>query len=368
MSNTSILGLYGTGSKDTLMNLSITASDLINKSLDGVTQQNEVTVVNTGGRFGRYETQVRIPINVLITKEDLHEIPALLNTINQDLYFGKTEGIELSAFSTKEQTSIAIEFMIYHGYIIRREELYLTPRIQQLFDSDWWKKIWVEAKARTIQNIKDAAIVGNQTTFTIEDIEETGYISVDALKEVEPEPGMDVLWALGIYFFDKIVRNYKTFHEPFIQETDTLMDIVVAPARFEKQLNAKEFFLRELRTYLGLVPGSIYFSGGYHSDFKKAIQRKLSSLQGDSLYSQIVKEEIQFFVDWMNSIYSGGNSTLLSSTDHWTEPFAIENVEFSEESDGITTTLIAQLTIAVNLPDEDDRFTLPVTTDITGIV
>ena len=363
-----VLSEFSTGSKDTLMNLSITANDLANNSLDTVTQQNEVTVTNSGGQFGQYVTEVRSAINITITKDDLHEIPALLNVINQDLYFGKADGIELSSFSTKEQSAIALEFMIYHGYIIRREELFITSRLPAVFNSDWWNNIWTLARAKTLSNISDELLLGNTVVFTKEDINETGYISLTAFKEIEPEPGMDLLWALGIYFFDKIVRNYKTFHEPFIQETDTLMDIILSPAQFEKQLNPKEFFLAQLRIYLGLVPGSIFFSGGYHSEFKKAIQRKLSSLQGDTLYSQIVKEEMEFFIDWMNANYSGGNSALLSSGDHWTEPFAITGVEYSELTDGITTTLVAQISISVNLPNEDTTFTLPVTTDITGIV
>jgi len=257
----------GPTSKQTQLNLLITPKDLIGQVdfNDSLTKENIVSVEYINGK---YETKIRIENNVEIYKDDLKTIPLLLEVIDQSSLYG--ESIRLDAFNIDTQTKIALCFMHWNGYIkIINGNYWFTSHIKVLFTTDWWQKLFKIAEIKTKSYINKEKELNNQPLKTLEMIETTGLISVNEFKSIQPEKGMDILWALGIYFFEKIVRNYQSQEAPEIMFTDTIMDIDINPGRYIKQMDAKTFFLTQLRIYLGLQPSSIFFGNGYYSIFKQ---------------------------------------------------------------------------------------------------
>ena len=352
-----VLDQLGPESKISLSMKSIDVKDLVGR-LDlsnSITKENVITVdlIN-----GKYVTKIRIPNNVLIYKEDLKEIPLLLEVIDQGDVRGSS--IKLDTFPLETQTKIALVFMIHYGYCTRvNNEDYFTPHILDLFNTEWWTNIFDLARENTLNYIDLEVNNGNQPTKNRELIYDTGLISVNEFKAIQLSPGMDTLWALGIYFFDKIIRNWEDQELPQQVETDTIMDIDIAPGKYIKTLDAKKFFLNQLHIFLGLRPNKIWFGGYYQSKFYEMIQKKSNALN-----KTIILEEMQFFVTYMNNLYSGGNAVLNGPNDSGTEPFAITDLTYEEIDEGIHTTIILRLTISINLYGESQVYTLPVTTKL----
>lgn len=352
-----VLDQLGIESKKTLLNLSLSASDLIGKVdlSDSVTKENAVTVEFINGKF---ITKLRISNNVLIYKEDLKNIPLLLNIIDQGDIKGGS--IPLSYFNNDTQSQIALVFMHYYGYVtlINGEE-YFNPNITLLFNSEWWLKIFDLARLNTLNYIEMEVKSGNQPVKNKAIIEESGLISIKEFKSVQPSIGMDILWALSIYFFDKIIRNWEEQELPENIFTDTIMDIDIAPGKYIKSLDAKNFFITQLRIFLGLRPNKLWFGGGYQSKFYEMIQKKENVLN-----KTIILEEMRFFTDYLNLIYSGGNNILNDSGESGTEPFAVKDLVYSEVQDGIHLNVVISLVIQINLYNDSNVYTLPVTTKI----
>ena len=198
-----VLDQLGPESKISLLMKAIDVKDLVGQ-LDlsnSVTKENVITVdlIN-----GKYVTKIRIPNNVLIYKEDLKEIPLLLEIIDQgDI---RSASIRLDTFPLEVQTKIALVFMIHYGYCTKvNNEEYFTPHIIDLFNTDWWQNIFNLARENTLNYIDLEVNNGNQPAKNRELIYQTGLISVKEFKSVQLSPGMDTLWALSIYFFDKII-------------------------------------------------------------------------------------------------------------------------------------------------------------------
>ena len=355
--NNGVLNQLGNESKKTLLNLAISASDLIGKVdlSDSITKENAVTVEIINGK---YVTKLRIQNNVLIYKEDLKDIPLLLEVIDQGDIRG--DSIPLSYFTTDIQSRIAVIFMNYYGYVTRvNNEDYFNSNILVIFNSDWWKSIFDLARINTLNYIQLEVDNGNQPPKNKTIIEETGLISIKEFKNIQPSPGMDILWALGIYFFDKIIRNWEEQELPETIYTDTIMDIDINPGKYVKTLDAKNFFINQLRIFLGLRPNKIWFGGNYQSKFYEMIQKKVNKLN-----KTIILEELQYFTTYLNLIYSGGNSVLNGPTDSGTEPFAVTDVLYSEVEDGIHVTAVVTVVLQVNLYNDTQIYTLPVTTKI----
>ena len=352
-----VLDQLGSESKKTLLNLSLNASDLIGKVdlSDSVTKENAVTVEIINGK---YITKLRIENNVLIYRDDLKSIPLLLEVINQGDIRG--DSIPLNSFSIETQTKIAVIFMNYYGYVTRvNNEDYFNSNILLIFNSDWWTKIFNLARINTLNYIQLEVDNGNQPIKNKTIIEDSGLISVKEFKNIQPSPGMDILWALGIYFFDKIIRNWNEQELPEVLYTDTIMDIDINPGKYVKTLDAKNFFVNQLRIFLGLRPNKIWFGGNYQSKFYEMIQKKVNKLN-----KTIILEELQYFTNYLNSIYSGGNNILNGPNDSGTEPFAITDVIYSEQENGIHVTATVSIVIQINLYNDTQIYTLPVTTKI----
>lgn len=352
-----VLDLIGPESKKTILNLALDVKDLVGKVdlNDSLSKENIVTVdiIN-----GKPVTKVRIPNNVLIYKEDLKEIPSLLEIIDQGEIRGSS--IPLNSFPIEIQNKIILVFMTHYGYCNRiNNEIYFNPHIHDLFPVGWWQKIFDLARKKTLNYIEMEISNGNQPIKNKEIIEQTGLISVKEFRSIEPIPGMDVLWALGIYFFEKIIRNWNDQETPEQLFTETIMDVDFAPGKYIKTLDAKKFFLNQLRIFLGLRPNKIWFGGLYQSKFQEMIQKKANNLN-----RTIILEELSTFTKYMNAIYSGGNDVLNGTTDSGTEPFAIKNIIYNETIDGIYTTVTVNIIIHINLYNDIQTYTLPVTTRI----
>ena len=352
-----VLDQLGTESKKTLLNLSLSVSDLVGKVdlSDSITKENAVTVDLVNGKF---ITKLRISNNVLIYKDDLKNIPLLLNIIDQGDIRG--ESIPLNYFNTDIQSRIALVFMHYYGYVtIINGEEYFNPNILLLFNSDWWIKIFNLARQNTLNYIELEVATGNQPVKNKALIEDTGLILVREFKSIQPSPGMDILWALSIYFFDKIIRNWEDQELPETTFTDTIMDIDVNPGKYIKSLDSKSFFINQLRIFLGLRPNKIWFGGNYQSKFYEMIQKKVNKLN-----KTIILEELKYFTNYLNYIYSGGNDVLNGPNDSGTEPFAITDIIYTEQEDGIHMVAVVSLVIQINLYNDNQIYTLPVTTKI----
>lgn len=355
--NKGVLDQLGVESKKVLQALSINVKDLIGSVdlNDSITKSNIVTVELINGK---YITKIRIPNNVIIYKEDLKEIPLLLTVIDQGEIKGTS--IPLDSFPIDIQTRIAEIFMIEHGYITSIDnKLYFTNHILDLFNTTWWTNIFELARTNTLNYIDLEVSNGAQPVKNRELIYSTGLISVDEFKSIEPTPGMNILWALGIYFFDKIIRNWSNQEVPDTLVTDTIMDIDINPGKYIKTLDAKNFFVNQLRIFLNLRPNKIWFGGLYQSKFFEMIQKKDTKLN-----KTIILEELTAFTKNMNTIYSGGNSVLNGPNDSGTEPFAVTDVVYNEVNDGIHTNVEISIILKINLYGESSVYKLPVTTKI----
>lgn len=350
-----VLDQLGPESKISFQMKSIDVKDLVGKVDLGnaLTKENIVIVELINGKF---VTKIRIPNNVLIYKDDLKDIPLLMELIDQgDI---KGSNIRLDTFPIEIQTKIALVFMIHYGYCIKiNNEEYFTPHILDLFNTEWWNNIFDLARKNTLNYIDMEVSAGNQPPKNRELIVDTGLISVSEFKAIQLSPGMDILWALGIYFFDKIIRNWTDQETTQNIFTDTIMDIDLSPGKYVKTLDAKNFFLNQLHIFLGLRPNKIWFGGYYQSKFFEMIQKKSNTIN-----KNIILEEMGFFVSYMNKLYSGGNNILNGPQDSGTEPFAITDLTFEEVQDGIHTNIILRLIIKINLYGESQNYTLPVTT------
>ena len=352
-----VLDLIGPESKKTILNLALDVKDLVGKVdlNDSLSKENIVTVELINGKP---ITKIRIPNNVIIYKDDLKEIPTLLEIIDQGEIRGNS--IPLNSFPIEIQNKIIIVFMTHYGYCTRiNNDVYFNPHIHDLFPVGWWQKIFTLARKKTLTYIEQEISNGNQPTKNKEIIEQTGLISIKEFRTIEPMPGMDLLWALGIYFFEKVIRNWNDQELPETIYTDTIMDIDLSPGKFIKSLDAKKFFLTQLQIFLGLRPNKIWFGGLYQSKFQELIQKKTNNLN-----KTIILEELSTFTNFMNLIYSGGNDVLNGSTDSGTEPFAIKNLIYNEVDDGIHTTVNVSIIIQINLYNDMQIYTLPVTTKI----
>lgn len=357
MSQKGTIDILGPESKVTIRNLALSANDLAN-ALDfsnSITKDNAVMVDYINGK---YITKIRIPNNVRIYKNDLKEIPLLLEVISQkDL---KGTFIELKTFSYDTQVKIALCFMQYYGYVKNvNGELFFTSNIKVLFDTEWWLNLFGIAELQTHKWIDEEILVGNQPTKNKDLIIDSGYIYIEKFKNLQPELGMDILWALSIYFFDKIIRNWEDQELPEIPETETIMDIDINPGKYIKSMDAKTFFITQLKIYLQLRPTNIFFGGDYFSRLKEFIQRKSSNLN-----KTMIIEELKYFTDWMNIIYSGGNNVLNGSNDSGTEPFAVRDIIYTETENGPTTNVILQIILQINTNQSSAIYTLPISTKI----
>lgn len=357
LSSRGVLDLIGPESKKTILNLAIDVKDLVDKVdlNDSLTKENVVIVEIINGKP---ITRVRIPNNILIYKEDLKEIPTLLEIIHQGDLRGST--IPLNTFPIEIQNKIMVTFMVHHGYCNRiNNEIYFNPHIHDLFPTDWWQKIFKLARERTLNYIEMEVANGNQPIKNKEIIMQTGLISLNEFKAIEPTPGMDLVWALGIYFFEKIVRNWADQEPPKVIDTETLMDVDFSPGKYTKSLDAKNFFLTQLQIFLGLRPNKIWFGGLFQSKFQELIQKKSSNLN-----KTIILEELSTFTNYLNQIYSGGNNVLNGTNDSGTEPFTVKGIDYSEVEEGIHTTVSVSVILQINLYNDTKIYTLPVTTRI----
>ena len=96
----SVLDNIGPESKSTMLNLSITSEDLIDKVdfNDSISKQN---IIYTELINGKIETRIRIPNNVQIYKSDLQEMPLLMEVITVESM--NNDSIVLSSFSQNNQ-------------------------------------------------------------------------------------------------------------------------------------------------------------------------------------------------------------------------------------------------------------------------
>lgn len=357
MSTKSVLDFLGAESKKTLLNLAITPKDLIGKVdfNDSISQENAVSTEYANGKIN---TKIRIQNNVIIFKEDLKEIPLLLEYISQSDLNGPS--LPLNSFSIEKQIKISLAFMQHYGYVVKvGNEEYFTPHIQLIFGSDWWINIFNLAKQKTLISIDREVEIGNQPIKNKEIIVGSGLISVKEFKAIQTEPGMNILWALGIYFFEKIVRNWNDQEIPEQIYTETLMDADMSPGKYVKEMNPKKFFIDQLRIFLGLRPSSIWFGHGYHSKFQELIQKKISILS-----KKIILEEMKEFTDYLNLIYSNGNELLNGPTDSGTEPFTIKDLLYSEYEMGPNTVINLSIILQINTYRSSKIYTLPVNTRI----
>ena len=357
VSPSGILDQLGVESKKVLSTLQIDVKDLISK-LDLNDTLNKENIVSVNFENGKYVTKIRIPNNVVIYKDDLKNIPLLLTVIDQGDIKGSQ--INLNYFPIKIQTDIALVFMRHHGYITTIDnKLYFTNHILDLFNTEWWITLFELARTNTLTYIDLEVENGSQPIKNRELIYSTGLIKVDEFSNVAPQANMDILWALGIYFFDKIVRNWINQEPPEVYETDTIMDVDLSPGKYIKTLDAKNFFLDQLRIFIGLRPNKIWFGGNYQSKFYEMIQKKATTLN-----KTIIMEELSFFTNYMNQLYSGGNNVLNGANDSGTEPFAITNLVYSEEESGIHNIITITIYLSVNLYGEVGTYKLPVSTKI----
>lgn len=358
MSHTnSVLDFLGPTSKSTLLNLALSPRDLVGKVdfHDSLTKENIVTVQLINNKP---VTKVRIPNNVIIYKEDLKEIPLLLEFISQGNLKGSS--IPLDSFPIETQNNIILCFMTYYGYTTKvGTDYYFTPHIEDLFNTTWWLNLFQMAKINTLSYIEQEVVLGNQPIKNKDLIEASGLISVMEFRKIQPEPGMDLLWALGIYFFEKIIRNWILQEVPEVIETETLMDVDLDPGKYNKMMDAKKFFVQQLRIFLGLRPNTIWFGNGYHSKFKELIQKKISTLS-----KNLVLEELRYFTDYMNLIYSNSNEILNGPVDSGTEPFTVTDIIYFETDKGPNTVITVQIKILINTYSTAQVITLPVTTRI----
>lgn len=355
--NRGVLDLLGVEAKKTQLALAIDVKDLVGTVdlNDSITKENIVTVdlIN-----GKYVTKIRIPNNVIIYKEDLKDIPLLLTVIDQGAIKGSS--IKLDYFPIDTQTRIAEVFMIYYGYATKvNNQTYFTQHMYDLFNTAWWSNIFELARTNTLTYIDLEVENGTQPVKNRELIYNTGLISVDQFKLIEPSPGMNILWALSIYFFDKIIRNWTDQEIPEPLYTDTIMDADLSPGKYIKTLDAKNFFVNQLKIFLGLRPNKIWFGGNYQSKFYEMIQKK-----DNKLNKTIILEELSYFTNYMNQIYSGGNTILNGSNDSGTEPFAVTDLTYSEVDTGIHTNIQITVHLTINLYGESNIYKLPVTTKI----
>ena len=349
----SVLDNIGPESKSTMLNLSITSEDLIDKVdfNDSISKQN---IIYTELINGKIETRIRIPNNVQIYKSDLQEMPLLMEVITVESM--NNDSIALSSFSQNNQTKIALIFMQYYGYVqYLNNELYFTKHLETLFNTKYWLDIFKLAKDKTLKYIEEEIKIGNQPSKNKELIKESGLFSVESFKTIQPVYKADTLWALSIYFFDKIIRNWSEQEEREIPWTDTIMDIDFSPSKYTKLLDAKEFFLTQLRIYLSLRPDYIFFGGNYFSKFKEFIQQKTNNVS-----QAVILEELQNFTDFMNEVFSGGNNILLGSNDNKMEPFAVTDVIYNEVEDGVNMKIILNIVLRINTYNNSQVYTLPI--------
>ena len=336
-----------------MLNLSITSEDLIDKVdfNDSISKQN---IIYTELINGKIETRIRIPNNVQIYKSDLQEMPLLMEVITVESM--NNDSIALSSFSQNNQTKIALIFMQYYGYVqYLNNELYFTKHLETLFNTKYWLDIFKLAKDKTLKYIEEEIKIGNQPPKNKELIKESGLFSVESFKTIQPVYKADTLWALSIYFFDKIIRNWSEQEEREIPWTDTIMDIDFSPSKYTKLLDAKEFFLTQLRIYLSLRPDYIFFDSNYFSKFKENIQQKTNNVS-----QAVILEELQNFTDFMNEVFSGGNNILLGSNDNKMEPFAVTDVIYNEVEDGVNMKIILNIVLRINTYNNSQVYTLPI--------
>lgn len=349
----SILDTVGPESKSTMLNLSLTSTDLVDKVdfNDSISKQN---IIYTELINGKIETRIRIPNNVLIYKSDLQDMPLLMEVVTVEMM--TNDYIALSSFSQANQIRIALIFMQYYGYVqYLNNELYFTRHLETLFNTKYWTDIFALAKNKTIKYIEEEIKIGNQPSKNKELIQESGLFSVELFKTIQPVYKADTLWALSIYFFDKIIRNWSEQEEREIPWTDTIMDIDFSPAKYTKLMDAKEFFLTQLRIYLSLRPDYIFFGGNYFSKFKEFIQQKSSNIS-----QAIILEELQNFTDFMNEVFSGGNNILMGSNDSKMEPFAVTDVIYNEVEDGVNIKIVLNIVLKINTYKNSQVYTLPI--------
>ena len=254
------------------------------------------------------------------------------------------------------QTKIALIFMQYYGYVqYLNNELYFTKHLETLFNTKYWLDIFKLAKDKTLKYIEEEIKIGNQPPKNKELIKESGLFSVESFKTIQPVYKADTLWALSIYFFDKIIRNWSEQEEREIPWTDTIMDIDFSPSKYTKLLDAKEFFLTQLRIYLSLRPDYIFFGGNYFSKFKEFIQQKTNNVS-----QAVILEELQNFTDFMNEVFSGGNNILLGSNDSKMEPFAVTDVIYNEVEDGVNIKIVLNIVLKINTYKNSQVYTLPI--------
>lgn len=351
------IDVLGPESKITLQNLALSVNDLAG-ALDFSNSLSKDNAVMVEYLNGKYVTKIRLPNNVRIYKKDLIDIPLLLEIISQkDL---KGSYIELKTFSTDTQSKIALCFMQHHGYVRNiNNELFFTSQIRVLFNTEWWLNLFNMANQYTLNWIDEEVFLGNQPVKNRELIVASGYISVEKFKNMQPEAGMDILWALSIYFFDKIIRNWEDKELPEIIETETIMDIDINPGKYIKSMDAKTFFITQLQIYLQLRPANIFFGGSYFSRIKEYIQKKASDIN-----KSMIMEELTYFTNWMNLIYSGGNNQLNGTNDSGTEPFTVQDVVYSETDTGNTTDVILTIVLKINTYQNSAIYTLPISTKI----
>lgn len=156
----SILDTVGPESKSTMLNLSLTSTDLVDKVdfNDSISKQN---IIYTELINGKIETRIRIPNNVLIYKSDLQEMPLLMEVVTVEMM--TNDYIALSSFSQANQIRIALIFMQYYGYVqYLNNELYFTRHLETLFNTKYWTDIFALAKDKTIKYIEEEIKIGNQ--------------------------------------------------------------------------------------------------------------------------------------------------------------------------------------------------------------
>lgn len=346
------IDLLGPESKQSLLLSAITADDLIDK-VDFSNSINKENTITTIIENGKYITKIRIPNNVEIYKSDLQEKPLLLDIISPSDIIN--DSIPLSSFDLNTQSKIALIFMQYYGYVkMISNEYYFTEEIEYIFNTDFWSDIFTLARQKTLDYIQKEVDIGNQPVKNKDLIENSKLISVEQFKTIQPSYKCDTLWALSIYFFDKIIRNWNDQIEKEIMETTTIMDIDIGPSKYNKLLDPKVFFLMQLRLYLSSRPDYVFFGGNYFSKFKEFLQMKPNSVT-----QTIIMEELEMFTNAMNELYANSTNTLSG-----TEPFKVVEIRYSEVEDGPYVNIIMYLVLLVNTYKKAETYTLPISTRV----
>lgn len=334
--------------RSVLLTSALTADDLID-SIDFNDSLNFENVITTSYENGKYVTKIRIENNVVIYKSDLQDKPKLLELIKPSDFI--YDSIPLSSFDLITQTKIAIVFMHYYGYVKQLEgEYYFTDSIHNIFGTQFWQDVFNEAKQKTLQYINNEIKIGNLNDKIKEQIQEENLIHLEQVRMVQPSYNCDTIWALSIYFFDKILRNQNQYDtEKNIQDTYTIMDADIGPSRYVKLTDAKHFFVTQLSYYLSSSPDYIFFGGNYHSKFKEFLQMKMSDTT-----ETIITEELETFTNTMNDLYA------LASNENDIVPFKIESIHYSKSEVGPYENIVLQINIRISTKNVSNVYTLPV--------